>query len=179
MNSTPDFVLDIIRLHHKENNKILEIGCGPAFLREFFPNDYIGADITDELYNENLKRDVDIVCSAEKLLLDDDSVDIVVIKSSFYLFSNHDIALSEAKRVLKKGGIILIFDYTRRTQKRLQKQSKGSIYPCWTQWGLKKKIDNAGFTESKILSSNTNEINFIRKIKQEIFDTWIIVQGIK
>ena len=111
MFKSPDFVVNTIKMAWTPGQKILEIGCGAAFLREIFGKDYIGTDLTNEPYNKNLPRDVDIVCAAEKLLLANDSIDIVVIISAFYLFYNHEKALNESLRVLKLGGKLFIFDY--------------------------------------------------------------------
>jgi len=179
MNSTPTFIINIIKQYWTPGKKILEIGCGPAFLREFFGADYIGTDITDEPYNENLPRNVDIVCAAENLLMKNDMVDIVTIKSSFYLFTEHDRVLMEVNRVLKSHGLILIFDYTRKTQKKLQKSEHEKIYPCWTQLGLKRKMMQSGFTDCQILSAEGDKANLLQIMKNEMMGTWAIAKGAK
>lgn len=183
MNSTPPFVVQIIKEYWSPGKKILEIGCGPAFLRDFFLKDYIGVDITNEPYNEDLLRNVDIVCGAENLLIESASIDIVVIKSSFYLFEDHAKALQEAKRVLKDKGTILIFDYNKRTQNRLQKNETKKIYPCWTQWKLKKILQKNGFKEVKnFLASYEQPLGLIlyyKILKQELNGDWAIVSGRK
>ena len=178
MNSTPSFIVDIIKRDWAPGKKILEIGCGPAFLREFFKKDYIGVDITDEPYNKDLLRNVDIICSAENLLVESDSVDIIVIKSSFYLFADHSKALKEAKRVLKSKGAIIIFDYNRKTQKRLQKNDLEKVYPCWTQWGLKRKLEQSGYDDCAIISHKI-KVNLCQIIMNEIRGDWAIARGSK
>jgi ubiquinone/menaquinone biosynthesis C-methylase UbiE len=183
MLKSPDFVINIIKNFWKPGQKILEIGCGPAFLRELFGEDYIGTDITDEPYNKNLPRNVDIVCSADDLLIKSESVDVVVIKSAFYLFPNHRTSLNEALRVLKPGGQIIIFDYNRKTQKGLQRKESHDNYPCWTQRRLKKFVQQNGFKNVKnLLAENdqpTSLNKYYRLIKQEFFGTWAIVCGTK
>lgn len=178
MNSTPSFIVDLIKNHWTPGKKILEIGCGPAFLKEYFPNDYIGTDITNKQYNDELARKPDIICSAENLLIESGSFDIVVIKSSFFLFDDPHRALKEAQRVLRSKGVILIFDYTRKTQKILQKSEPSKKYPCWTQWGLKKRLLQAGYVDCQILSDK-GKAGLLRAIRNELTNTWAIVQGRK
>jgi ubiquinone/menaquinone biosynthesis C-methylase UbiE len=161
----------------------LEIGCGPAFLRNIFGEDYVGTDITNKPYNENLIRDVDVICSADQLLFEKDSFDIIVIKSAFFLFPNHELSLKEAKRVLKPGGKIIIFDYNRKTQIELQRKEGHTNYPCWTQWGLKRLIQRNGFQNvqnlipRKTIPTGIGKLYYL--IKQEIFGTWAIILGTK
>ncbi|WP_010304054.1 class I SAM-dependent methyltransferase [Candidatus Odyssella thessalonicensis] len=183
MYKAPEFVISIIQDYWEHGRKILEIGCGPAFLRKVFAEDYIGTDITDSAYNDNLLRDVDIVCPADQLLIEDNSMDIVIIKSAFYLFDNPGACLKEAKRVLKQGGKLIIFDYNRKTQKELQLKEGHERYPCWTQWGLKKLVQNNGFSNvENLIATNRQPLGF-RKIysllRQEILGNWAIVCGTK
>ena len=88
MSRAPDFVVAIIKNYWEPGQKILEIGCGPAFLRDDFGKYYIGTDITDKPYTIELPRDVDIVCPADRLHIPDNSINIVIIKSAFFLFDN-------------------------------------------------------------------------------------------
>jgi len=183
MSRAPDFVVQIIKDYWKPGQKILEIGCGPAFLREDFGKNYIGSDITKEPYNLDLPRDVDIVCPAENLCVDDNSIDIVVIKSAFFLFDNHMKSLNEIMRVLKPGGKVIIFDYNKRIQKDLQRKEGHNQYPCWTQWSLKKLLQRHYFNDVTNLIASTKQPSKITKpyhlLRQEIFGTWAIVYGIK
>lgn len=177
----PEFVVNIIKLFWSPGMKILEIGCGPAFLRKVFGIDYIGVDIVDTPYAPELLRDVDFICPADKLVLRDESVDIVVIKSAFFLFPDHFAALQEALRVLKSSGKLLIFDYNKKTQKDLQMREGHTRYPCWTQWGLKKLVQSNGFIGTTLLVSDSPQATgfrkFYRLIAQELKGTWVIVAG--
>lgn len=184
MSDSIDFVLSIIKNHWSPGVKILEIGCGPAHLRKYFGKDYIGADITDKAYKADLPRDVDIVCPADQLKVDDSFVDIVVIKSAFFLFPDHKKSLEEAIRVLKPGGKLIIFDYTMRTQKRLQQKEGHRNYPCWTQWKLRRLLQKTGgFEKVHNLTTLSDQpkglIRFYHLIRQEFFGTWAIVYGEK
>jgi SAM-dependent methyltransferase len=180
---SPDFVISAINQHWSPGKKVLEIGCGPAFLREIYGKDYIGTDITDELYYPDLPRDVDFVCSADELLLDDASIDIVLIKSAFFLFPDHEKALQEVMRVLKPSGKLLIFDYNKRTQKGLQQKEGHTRYPCWTQWGLKRLVQKSGFKDVRNLLAEAYQPagykRLFRLLMQEARHNWAIVMGEK
>jgi ubiquinone/menaquinone biosynthesis C-methylase UbiE len=183
MSRAPDFVVAIISDFWESNKKILEIGCGAAYLRDDFGLDYIGTDITDEPYNETLPRNVDIVCSAENLKVEDSSIDIVVIKSAFFLFNDFEQALKEIYRVLKPKGILIIFDYNKKTQKELQRKEGHTQYPCWTQWGLKKLLKKNNFKNTTNLLQATKQPSkfsrYYHLLRQEILGTWAIVYGEK
>lgn len=181
--STPPFVISTIKNYWKPGMKILEVGCGAAFLRKTFGVDYIGTDITNLPYYEDLPRDVDFVCSAGNLVLSDASVNIIVIKSAFFLFPNHIAALREAYRVLKPGGMLFIFDYNKRTQKYLQQIEKHSNYPCWSQWGLKKLIKANGFMKPTLLVAEETQVTGLKRlyrlVRQEVRGDWAIVLAVK
>ena len=184
MSDAPDFVVSIIKRHWNPGKKILEVGCGPSFLRKHFGEDYIGSDITNDDYTEGLPRDVDIICAADELKINTSSIDIVVIKSAFFLFPNYLKSLEEAIRVLKPKGKLLIFDYNAKTQKSLQKKEKHQNYPCWSQWKLKKltkatkKMKNVeNYIASNIQPKGVKKIYSL--IKQEVLGNWAIVCGEK
>ncbi len=183
MSKTPDFVVNIIKMFWSPGKKILEIGCGPALLRREFGKDYTGVDIISDPYSLDLLRDVDIVCSADNLQVRDNSIDIVVIKSAFYLFDSHTNSLKESLRVLKPNGKLLIFDYNKRTQKVLQKKEGHNRYPCWTQWDLKKLVQSNGFKNVDLLLAEDKPSEKLRKtyrlLKNEFRGTWAIVCGTK
>jgi ubiquinone/menaquinone biosynthesis C-methylase UbiE len=182
MSRAPDFVVQIIKDYWQPGQKILEIGCGPSFLRDDFGKDYIGVDYTDEPYTSDLPRDVDIICTAENLLVESNSIDIVVIKSAFYLFGDQKKSLEEVRRVLKPEGKVIIFDYNRKTQKNLQRKF-GESYPCWTQWGLRKFLKNYHFKDVRNLIAATEQpskmTQFYHFLRQELIGTWAIVCGTK
>jgi ubiquinone/menaquinone biosynthesis C-methylase UbiE len=183
MPDTPQFVIDTIHSVWKPGEKIVEIGCGPGFLRRHFGGDYVGTDISDAPYKLDLPRNVDCVCTAGELSIRNEAIDIVVVKSALYLFADHSGALLEAHRVLKTGGAILIFDYNRRTQKIMQRKEGHTNYPCWTQWALRKLVLNTNFKRVELLAPKSHQPNslqgVLRRIHQELFGNWAIVRGFK
>lgn len=178
-----DFVVAIVNNYWSKGKKILEIGCGPAYLRNIYGEDYIGSDITDDFYSPGVARDVDVVCSADNLQFEDNAFDVVIIKSAFFLFKDHSKALSEAYRVLKQNGKLIIFDYNKRTQKTLQAKEGHQNYPCWTQFGLRKRLCNAGFKKAKLWIADVQQPQILTKmyhvLRQEFLGTWAIVSGVK
>lgn len=183
MHNNIDFVVSIVNNYWKKGQKILEIGCGPAFLRKFYGEDYTGSDITDVDYTPTIPRDVDVVCGADNLKFADNSFDIVIIKSAFFLFDDHAKALAEANRVLKTNGKLIIFDYNKKTQRMLQSKEGHTNYPCWTQLGLRKRILQSGFNKAKFWIADVKQPNIFTKIyhiaRQEVLGTWAIVSAIK
>lgn len=193
----PEFVTKRIEKHWQPGKKILDIGCGPGFLRSVFKQDYIGVDIIQknaEVISSSIeveqppstqgsRQGADILCSAENLEVPSDSIDIVLIKSALFIFDNIIGALQEAKRVLKKQGVLLVYDYNTRTQKMLCRKEGHQKYPCWTQWGLKQLIKKNGFNNAKLLLPMDEQPLGLRRcyilLYQEYLGTWAIVEAEK
>jgi UDP-N-acetylmuramate-alanine ligase len=135
VNEVDYFVRTLLRRYGREQDRVLDVGCGPAPYREWVLGEYIGLDVTDRPYKTGLPRRVDVVGSAAALPLAAGSIDLIFSKSAFYLLPNPEAALEEFLRVLKAGGRMLLFDYNRRTQSGMMKVD-GSRLPCWTQWVL-------------------------------------------
>lgn len=55
--------------------------------------------------------------SADALPLADESVDAIVIVDALHHFPNHEIALSEAVRVLEPGGVLVVREFDRSTRR--------------------------------------------------------------
>ena len=78
------------------------MGCGPSFLKEVYPN---------TLYTDIEKHDnCDLVVDARKMPFNDESVNIFFLHNVFHHISNIEIFFKEAKRCLKKNGLIYIID---------------------------------------------------------------------
>lgn len=187
----PDkFVQHIISTFARPDQTVVDIGCGPAAYKECFPGKYIGLDFTDEDYHPGMPRAVDIIGTANEIPLDDESVDMVFSKSAFFLSNDPIAALEEFKRVLRPGGRILIMDYNRRTQRRIQAHKNtpqspktDTRLPCWTQWGLRSLVKSCGYKEVEIVAPASRELSKLEALGRilftELFGTYAIVTGTK
>jgi ubiquinone/menaquinone biosynthesis C-methylase UbiE len=181
-NDVDGFVRTFLHRYGRAQDRVLDVGCGPAPYREWVIGKYIGLDVTDQPYRTGMPRRVDIVGAATALPLVAGSIDLMFSKSAFYLVPNPEAALMEFLRVLKTGGRVLLFDYNRRTQTRMMAVD-GSKLPCWTQWELKAKLQNAGFRQCELLVPTSRDAgrleSWLRLAHQEFFGTWSIVTGVK
>lgn len=176
------FVVSILNRYTRPGDTLLDVGCGPGFYRNCTPATYVGLDNNVESYYTDGARQIDIIGSGAQLPIRDTAVDMVMIKSAFYQFPEPMVALVDFYRVLKPGGRILLFDYNRRTQKRLER-TEGVKRPCWTQRELKRLLEEAGFRQCNLLLPTTFSVPFPLKtlllVAQEIGGSWAVVTGVK
>ena len=100
--------------------RILDIGCGPAFFSIILSekgHDVTGVDGADGMLKqarknvENCKSTATIMkMDANYLDFPDETFDLIVSRNVTHTILNHVTAYKEWKRVLKKGGILLIYD---------------------------------------------------------------------
>jgi len=81
------------------NEKILDVGCGPCWSREFFPN-VVGVDPV--MYNEHV-----IQASAESIPFPAQSFDIILCVTAIHHFEL-DKAVAEIKRVATTDALFVI-----------------------------------------------------------------------
>jgi ubiquinone/menaquinone biosynthesis C-methylase UbiE len=156
---------------------VVDVGCGPALYRNATEGVYVGVDHVVDPYG-SVSRDVDIVASASNMPFEDGSVDVLFTLSAFYSFPDHDAVLGEFLRVLKSGGRLILFDYNRRAQRRLE-ASEGERRPEWTARGLRKRVRRAGFREVKLLLPRAEQPKGGRRVvellREELRGQWAIV----
>lgn len=169
--------LEEFQYEHKEA-KVLEIGCGTAQYREVFGQNYIGLDIEN-----NFDQSVDLISSGTNMKISDSSVDMVFTIATLYLTGEHKSVLREIYRVLKPSGSVYIFDYNKKTQKKLQVMEGHENYPCWSRRDLRKEVLWAGFSR---VSMNRVSLIDRGKVLNYIFDkyhayskSWIFIEGKK
>ena len=100
--------------------KILDLGCGNgniiSLLKDKRKGDYYGADISAKMIQEAKKRlgpDVELkVADVVKLPYESEMFDIIICNASFHHYTEPDKAAEEMKRVLKKGGVLILGDPT-------------------------------------------------------------------
>jgi len=105
---------------------IVDVGCGTGQATSLFANDFtsvLGVDVSAGQINEathsNKLANVQFkVSPAEKLPLEDNSVDVVSCVQSFHWFDTK-VFLAEAQRVLKPNGVlaVTIYDFPRIARK--------------------------------------------------------------
>lgn len=164
------------------NHRIIDIGCGTAQYRHSTSAIYIGLDLTREPYSENRPRDVDVVGSGMYIPMAHHTYDLVFTVGALYQMADPYKALMEFLRILKPNGRVMLFEYNRRAQKRLQ-IGEAQKRPCWTQWGLKRLVQRSGFRSCELLLPICYEVGkvekFLRLIRQECLGQWAIVTGLR
>lgn len=102
----------------KKKARILDIGCGAGFrtacLPKIFPHSTIfGIDLHQQLLESALRKKsakgIQLVCgSAYSLPFANESFDLVEINATLWALPRPTLVISEARRVLRKGGILVI-----------------------------------------------------------------------
>ncbi|OGV53673.1 MAG: hypothetical protein A2X49_16110 [Lentisphaerae bacterium GWF2_52_8] len=139
--------------------RTLEVGCGPGQYRLAIKGHYIGIDISLENRHTELglPKLVDLAADAHALPFGDNSFDLVFYSNTFYHFADGPTAAREACRVLKKGGRILLFEYSRarhqelaESYKRNKQEAHVNIRSC-TEW--KNLLEDAGFSSFSVATN--------------------------
>ena len=139
----------------KDKEKVLDIGCGSGDFLRFLASkgmDVTGIDpatVDDEKYHYRTVRGY-----AEKLPFDDEDFDSVVsVRTLHHLKA--DEALSEAYRVLKKGGMLCIVDWRKGAKTGLPER-------YFTPKEVREALHKAGF----------RNIGFMPCPDEEMFMVW-------
>jgi len=118
----PSFFKTLQILDLKEDSSLLDVGCGTGIFLEIlekkFPlTKFSGLDPNQAMLvkaSEKLSSNVHLkIGNAESLPHDSQSFDWVVLSNCFGHINKQETALSEAHRVLRKSGKIIITDWTR------------------------------------------------------------------
>ena len=99
----------------KEGYSVLDIGCGNGTLLSRMAKlnqiQGFGTDISPQMIKNATARYPElrfVVSNCEKMPFDDESMDIITVCAAYHHFPNVNAFAIEAKRLLKKGGIIYI-----------------------------------------------------------------------
>ncbi|HRI84284.1 MAG TPA: class I SAM-dependent methyltransferase [Ignavibacteria bacterium] len=125
-------------LENGRKYKVLDYGCGVRpyeYIFEKFTDTYTGIDV-----GENPHADVKIEPD-EKLPFGDGEFDVVLSSQVLEHVENTVLYLSECRRVLKQGGLLFL-----STHGTWQFHSAPIDVQRWTSYGLKKLIQDHGFT---------------------------------
>lgn len=126
----------------KRGGKVLEIGAGGAVYKDIF-DDYIGTDLPKNPYSE--KGDLDVYCDAQYLPFKENSFGMAFAVATLYQIQNTDLVLSEINRVLRADAHFIVFDYNKKTTKRLKATEGAKSNQVWSPRELKRTIQKAGF----------------------------------
>ena len=107
MESSKTLIRKIKYISRMLKGKVLDIGCGKGFVEKFVDGEYYGIDITDK-FSECVKNFKCVDVSKEKLPFHDNSFDVVLLFSILEHIENFLFVTGEAKRVLKRGGKLII-----------------------------------------------------------------------
>lgn len=151
---------------------VLDLGCGNGNVLEKIMETsnakLFGLDLSLKMIESARKKLADTVelkvGDAEKLPYTENQFDVVICNASFHHYPNPERVLSEIKRVLKRGGILVLGDPT----------APFKWYLKILNWGL--KWSNSGdfriYGEKEIttlLSKNGFEVSEWKKIKNRAF----------
>ena len=103
-------IQELEKIKTKRTKKIVDMGCGKAFISKHFENDIRFEFIN---YDHISINDKIISCDISKLPLEDDSIEICILCLSMW-GSNCKEYLKEAQRVLETNGKLYIIEPTKR-----------------------------------------------------------------
>lgn len=145
----------ILRNHTNSQSLTLEVGCGPGQYRLAVNGGYVGVDITADNYNEETPRTPDVVADGMYLPFKRGTFDVIFFSNTFYYFEDHRFLLSQVMEVLKTGGSLVVFDYSKTTLKRLGRVSKKSDAAVYIHirksYDWIKHFNENGFCEVELL----------------------------
>ena len=172
-------LMDTFKLTKEENKlNVLDVGCGSGAQTLFFLNKgfhVFAIDIEKESIIRTLKTIEDYSAdnyeikemNAEKMTFSDEKFDVVYI-NCMLMHTNAKKVISEAKRVLKRGGLFVIkevkqnwlFHFPYRTFSPYKKTK-----PKYLNWNDIKKLENEGFRHKEfyLISSAFNGMFFINQ----------------
>ena len=104
-------------LNGKKFDNLLDIGCGTGYLIDMLSKEhnskFVGLDLSPEMVkqakNKNINNAEFIEGRSDEIPFENNTFDIVTCSQSFHHYPETDKPMQEAKRVLKEGGIYIIW----------------------------------------------------------------------
>lgn len=124
--SFAEWVLNRAQLRGGE--RVLDLGCGNGIYYEKIQQkelelDYVGIDLLEAMIENHPIRKAGgnlTLADAQELPFEDNSFDVVMANHTLHHISDMDKAISEARRVLKKGGVFVVATNSTNTMPELQ-----------------------------------------------------------
>lgn len=151
-----DLLVQILSSYITQPVRMLDFGCGDGLMtyyvqRAFTQAHIVGVDTNAQLIDQALSdyQTIDFRQVNEcKLPFDNNSFDIIYAAQVFHHIPKHDQLrmLIELKRIIKKGGIMIILELnpwnykTRRAFNQNPAERDANIMSCWRAWSLMKAI---------------------------------------
>lgn len=119
-----------IKKYLESDIRILEIGSGTGYYSEVITNSeknlsHVGLDISKEMVeissSKKFLNSSFVVGDCKALPFDSDSFDLVLILNVIHMISDPELAIIEAKRVLKPDGKIIVISYSLTNHSFFQK----------------------------------------------------------
>jgi len=166
--SDQDGRLQFIANKIKENQNIVEIGCGKGrFLKALQKINnglsLTGVDISPELLSTVPNGINKILGSLENIPLKDDSFDVVFSVEAIEHSVNQETAIDEMIRILKPGGWIVVIDKQESQWGRLKT-------PTWERWPNKQKLESLLNKHCDTVSSTT--VSYDGKKEDKLMVGW-------
>ena len=140
------FVVETLKPYLRPDSRVLEIGCGGKQYRPMLPGVYEGLDLPTSPYLEDRPE---YACSAESIPCEDERFDLVFGVATFPIIADVVRAFAECRRVLKRRGSLIVFDYQKQVCERLQAADTSHRH-VWDFCGMKRRLQAAGFSSGKI-----------------------------
>lgn len=140
------FVANLLQARDAPGGNILEIGCGAMQYRSLFRGCYAGLDLPGSRY---LERQPEFLCGAEAIPAAPETYDLVFAVAVFVHLPDVAAVLKECRRVLRRGGRLLILDYDSNVGRRLTKTATVHMN-VWGFEELRDRLVAAGFEAGAI-----------------------------
>ncbi|MEN4053030.1 MULTISPECIES: class I SAM-dependent methyltransferase [Sulfurimonas] len=134
---------------------VLDIGAGTGIMSEFAHKcnselKYVAVDPADGMLKYAPAYVQTYIATAEELPFEDNSFDMILMGESLHHFSNPELAMKEAVRVLKKNGKLFIYDFDVSTFRGKavcwMEKTLGEPANFYAPYELKKILERHGFT---------------------------------
>lgn len=152
---------NITKLAPKLHGRVLDFGCGAKPYRKFFTecSEYIGCDV-EVSGHSHINENIDVYYDGKHLPFDDNSFDGIFSSEVFEHIFNLEEMLMELRRVIKKGGVMLVtlpFVWN--------EHERPYDFARYTSFGIKDLLERNGFEIVELHKSNT--------YCEVIFQMWI------